>query len=73
MAVKEPCSRVVCLISKDEMAVRTEHGCVASRRIIRIIYRIVEIEFAITLGEDREIMPMEVNRVRSLPYVSVMW
>lgn len=73
MAVKEPCSRIICLVGKDKMTVGTKHSCVASRRIICIIYMIVEIEFAITLGEDREIMPMEVNRVRSLPYVSVMW
>ena len=72
MAVKEPCSRVVCLISKDEMAVRTEHGCVASRRIIRIVDGIIEIEFSIALGEDCEIMPVKVNRVRSLQKLSVM-
>lgn len=54
------------------MAVRTEHGCVASRRIIRIVDGIIEIEFSIALGEDCEIMPVKVNRVRSLQKLSVM-
>jgi hypothetical protein len=70
VAVKKPCARIVSLVGDNQVAHRGEHGGVASRRIICVVCGVCWVEGTRALGENGEVVAMEMDRVSSLDDVS---
>lgn len=70
VAVHEPRARVVELEGEREVAVARERGRVPARRVLDVEARRVAVEDARGLGQDPEVVAVEVDRVGDAARVS---
>ena len=63
MAVHEPHARVVGLEADDQVPVHGQHGHVPARRVLRAEGVVACVEGGAALGQDDEVVPVQVDRV----------